>query len=113
MSRFVCKFCAHGNPEGSRFCNECGSPLNLAPCSRCEAINSASDTQCFQCGAPLSSAATEEMGAPPPAWTKTSQSAKSSPTKMASIPVALANRLEALLRDMPAVSHESYTALED
>ena len=96
MSRLACKFCAHTNPEGSKFCNECGSPLNFAPCPRCEAVNNVSDTECFQCGAPLSWFATEEISAPATAVTETSRTAEGSATGPDSTPVALADRLEAV-----------------
>jgi ribosomal protein L40E len=48
-----CLFCAHKNPPGAKFCNECGSPLHLAPCKQCDAINSLNETHCYQCGAAL------------------------------------------------------------
>ena len=48
-----CPFCEHKNPVGAKFCNECGSPLSLAPCQRCGAINNLMDADCQRCGAPL------------------------------------------------------------
>ena len=48
-----CPFCDHKNRAGAKFCNECGSPLNLAPCKRCGAINNLMDPECQRCGAPL------------------------------------------------------------
>ena len=48
-----CRFCRQGNPVGSKFCNECGSQLSLAPCTSCEAINDANASACHQCGAEL------------------------------------------------------------
>ena len=56
MLRLSCAFCAHRNPEGSSFCNRCGSPLDLAPCTRCEAINNLHDDWCHACGSPLDDA---------------------------------------------------------
>ena len=53
MSNVSCRFCFHGNPSGARFCNECGSPLNLKPCRRCEAVNDAFAEHCHQCGMPF------------------------------------------------------------
>jgi hypothetical protein len=51
MSAAACHFCFHRNPEGSKFCNECGSPLDLKPCPGCEAMNHVSVDRCYQCGA--------------------------------------------------------------
>jgi hypothetical protein len=48
-----CLFCSHANPAGSKFCNECGSPLHLNPCPECAAINDHEAPKCHQCGAPL------------------------------------------------------------
>jgi len=48
-----CRFCHHANPSGAKFCNECGSPLHLRPCPRCEAVTDASAGACHQCGAPF------------------------------------------------------------
>jgi len=48
-----CPFCEHKNRAGAKFCNECGSPLSLAPCKRCGAINNLMDPECQRCGAPL------------------------------------------------------------
>src|SRR5262245_15309624 len=48
-----CPFCEHKNSVGAKFCNECGSPLSLAPCKRCGAINNLMDAECQRCGAPL------------------------------------------------------------
>ena len=111
MPRLACKFCAHSNPEGSKFCNECGSPLNFAPCPRCEAINSVSDRECFQCGAPLSWFAAEETPAVPVGVMETSQSAEGSATGRDSVPLALADRLE-LPWDPHALSQEPHIVLE-
>lgn len=96
MACIACNFCTHDNPEGSKFCNACGSPLNLTQCSHCEAINSVYAEQCFQCGAPLSQPTTGEMATPPVALTETAQSAESAPAKGDRVPVAVAECLEAL-----------------
>ena len=49
-----CPFCAHTNPAGAKFCNECGAPLHLRPCNRCEAVNNQVDKNCYKCGIALS-----------------------------------------------------------
>jgi ribosomal protein L40E len=48
-----CPFCEHINPSGSRFCNACGTPIDLVVCTRCGAANDPLGTQCHQCGAAL------------------------------------------------------------
>lgn len=53
MSHAICPLCAHVNPDGARFCNECGSALTLVACPACEAINALAATHCHQCGAAL------------------------------------------------------------
>jgi class 3 adenylate cyclase/tetratricopeptide (TPR) repeat protein len=49
-----CSGCGSENPEGSRFCNECGSKLDLA-CSQCGTPNPPSSKFCNQCGHNLTS----------------------------------------------------------
>lgn len=113
MSNVACNFCAHSNPEGSKFCNECGSQLNLTLCSRCEAINSVSAKQCFQCGAPLSSGTTGEMATPPVALTETAQSAEGPATKGDPVPASLAEPLEAFPEHPHVASPEPRATLEN
>jgi hypothetical protein len=50
MPPLDCPFCSHENPAGAKFCNECGSPLHLAPCGDCGAVNNLTDTHCWRCG---------------------------------------------------------------
>src|SRR5438045_8054184 len=47
----VCAFCEHRNRASAKFCNECGSPLQLRPCNQCSAVNHQAATNCHQCGA--------------------------------------------------------------
>jgi len=47
----ACPFCDQHNPVGAKFCNGCGSPLDLKPCNQCDAVNYAAATTCYQCGA--------------------------------------------------------------
>jgi len=63
MSTSSCRFCAHANPEGAKFCNDCGSPLHLKPCPHCEAITDVSAADCHQCGAPFVAGAVAEASA--------------------------------------------------
>jgi hypothetical protein len=53
MPALSCRFCHHANPAGAKFCNECGSPVHLKPCPRCDAVTDASAGACHQCGAPF------------------------------------------------------------
>ena len=74
MSSCRCGFCAQVNPARAKFCNECGSPLNLRLCPQCEAINGAGELACYQCRAllpdlavaPVPQAALPVEDAPPP-----------------------------------------------
>lgn len=52
-SRLTCGFCAHANPRTAKFCNECGSPLDVTPCPRCDGVNARSATECYRCGRAL------------------------------------------------------------
>jgi ribosomal protein L40E len=44
-----CLFCNHVNPADAKFCNDCGSPLHVKRCSRCEAINDQAAKNCSKC----------------------------------------------------------------
>jgi hypothetical protein len=46
----VCPVCEHRNPRGSRFCNDCGSPLQLRFCPRCHAAEDVMSLECRSCG---------------------------------------------------------------
>src|SRR5882672_12653303 len=49
----VCPVCEHRNPRGSRFCNECGSPLQLRFCPACHAAEDVMALECRTCGEKL------------------------------------------------------------
>jgi hypothetical protein len=51
MAGSRCLFCLHPNPEGAKFCNDCGSPMELQPCRVCNAVDKRSASHCYQCGA--------------------------------------------------------------
>ncbi len=57
MTSSTCCFCAHLNPAGAKFCNECASPLHLKPCRACDAVNARDAQACYRCGAALQAAA--------------------------------------------------------
>ena len=121
MSRLSCSFCSHLNPERSKFCNECGSPLNLVPCSHCEAINNVSDSQCSRCGAQLYPAAAAELTEPEQAtrsW-HADDDADTAPVEaqgraaaISSIPISLADRLESSTWAPSARPHDAPAAVE-
>lgn len=45
-----CGFCGHCNPHGANFCNDCGSPLHLKPCTGCDAVDRQDALNCRSCG---------------------------------------------------------------
>jgi class 3 adenylate cyclase/tetratricopeptide (TPR) repeat protein len=47
-----CPSCGFENPEGLKFCNECGAPLRM-PCSQCGFANQPQAKFCGECGAAL------------------------------------------------------------
>ena len=47
-----CSFCEHENPVGAKYCNECGTLLDLVFCN-CGAVNGVTDAACYRCGASL------------------------------------------------------------
>ena len=62
-SAITCRFCAHENAAGSKFCSECGGALNLLPCPRCGAVNDVKKNFCYQCRHQLSGCATDDTAA--------------------------------------------------
>jgi class 3 adenylate cyclase len=48
-----CPSCGFENPEGLKFCNECGTPLRM-PCAQCGFANQPQAKFCGECGASLS-----------------------------------------------------------
>ena len=61
--RLRCLACRHENTDGERFCEACGSSLNLKFCSACEAVNGDTAVICHGCGAALGTAASSEIEA--------------------------------------------------
>lgn len=47
---FPCPSCDHVNPEGSKFCNRCGMPVDFRECAFCQAINDGAAKLCYKCG---------------------------------------------------------------
>jgi class 3 adenylate cyclase/tetratricopeptide (TPR) repeat protein len=49
----TCPACASANPEGFRFCGQCGAPLAVTTCGSCGAGNPTDQRFCGQCGSAL------------------------------------------------------------
>jgi hypothetical protein len=63
MDPLFCLFCARSNPADARFCNECGTPLDLKPCRQCDAVNPRVADRCYRCEAALPVEATARAAA--------------------------------------------------
>ena len=61
-----CAQCAHENPQGVKFCGECGARLQ-SPCLACGAANPPANKFCGECGASLAAAPASTPAAPAPA----------------------------------------------
>ena len=48
----ICPKCRHGNPDGVKFCNECGSKLEPV-CPSCKVANPSGSKFCNECGQDL------------------------------------------------------------
>ena len=59
----VCPSCATENPQGKKFCIECGAPLALA-CASCGATLVGNEKFCGECGAPATTGVAPGTGAP-------------------------------------------------
>jgi hypothetical protein len=57
-----CPQCQHENQEGTKFCNECGTPLPVV-CTSCQTANHPGAKFCNECGTPLA-ASTSSPSAP-------------------------------------------------
>ncbi len=49
--RLTCSSCGHVNPDGVKFCQECGSKLGASKCSACGAPLAPGIRFCGECGA--------------------------------------------------------------
>jgi ribosomal protein L40E len=58
-----CPKCQFENPEGAKFCNECGSKLQLA-CPECGKVNPTGSKFCNECGERLERAVETEKAVP-------------------------------------------------
>ena len=87
MYLHICPVCEHRNSRGSRFCNECGAPLQLRFCPACHAAADVLDLKCPACGVNLPQVALSEAAALPPEFTE-SLSPESQPPDRSSAPDA-------------------------
>src|SRR5262245_23923131 len=60
-----CPSCGFENPEGLKFCNDCGTPLRI-PCVQCGFVNQPQAKFCGECGTPLTAQTSASAAAPPP-----------------------------------------------
>jgi 2-oxoglutarate dehydrogenase E2 component (dihydrolipoamide succinyltransferase) len=91
----ICPECDHRNPQGSRFCNSCGAPLQRRFCRSCGAANDVQSPACRACGAslPVITTADESLFAAPAPETRAAPSeacaaapaAKAQPSVIASL----------------------------
>jgi uncharacterized membrane protein YvbJ len=71
-----CPKCQADNPEGVKFCGECGQPFLVElTCSNCGHKNPANVKFCHECGQPLSETATKTLS--------TANTSVSTPTSLA------------------------------
>src|SRR5438046_7116915 len=63
-----CPQCAHENPQGVKFCGECGARLQ-ALCPACGVANPPANKFCGECGAPMTAAPPAQKFASPDAYT--------------------------------------------
>jgi class 3 adenylate cyclase/tetratricopeptide (TPR) repeat protein len=76
----TCASCGHVNPEGQKFCGECGTPLQAA-CPSCGHVNPPGQKFCGECGTPLG--VTAAPVAPGPA--RTPQAAPAAERRLVSV----------------------------
>src|SRR6185503_6884384 len=53
MAALHCLSCEHANSAAAKYCEQCGSVLDLRLCEKCEAINQSNALRCHGCQAPL------------------------------------------------------------
>lgn len=59
-----CPACGHRNVADAKFCNACGSPVDLIVCPQCDAINPRDGAYCYNCHGPLAGRTSAEREAP-------------------------------------------------
>ncbi len=62
----LCPSCRRDNPEGYRFCGQCGAGLSTSSCPSCAAVNPYGQPFCGQCGTGLGTATNRADPSPTP-----------------------------------------------
>lgn len=81
MLPLQCPFCDHANLDGvgARYCNACGSRLQLKLCPQCLAANDQTVRSCYQCGAEFPAPSTTPEDAARAACVRLQQLLRSAP----------------------------------
>ena len=95
-----CPECQHENPDGSRFCNHCGTKLDVT-CAACDHINPPGSRFCNACGQNLAAAVSSSQPEAP-ATTETDRSGLEP-----SIPEAERRQLTVMFCDLVGSTHLS------
>ncbi len=77
-----CPNCAHATPDGSRFCNTCGTKLELI-CAACGDSNRPDARFCKKCGGPLAPESTAPQPSRPHIGTPSTGNVRIAPEKLA------------------------------
>jgi len=75
-----CPSCRFANPEGMKFCGQCGTPLS-SRCLKCGFVNAPGFAFCGQCGTAL--AAQTLTSAPPPLAPRSQVPRRNTPSHLA------------------------------
>ena len=79
MVALECPYCDHANPAAAKFCNACGSHLQLKLCSHCQAANDQLVKSCYECGREFPESAESPEAAARAACERLQQLLRSSP----------------------------------
>jgi Double zinc ribbon len=90
MVALECPYCGHANPDGAKFCNACGSHLQLKLCSHCQAANDQAVKTCYECGTEFPVSADSPEAAARAACERLQQLLRSAPppSALSTVPVA-------------------------
>src|SRR5260370_27376008 len=94
-----CANCGTENPQGLKFCNQCGSPLK-ARCAKCGFDNAPGAKFCGECGTVLAGGAAPSTGAAPLSVAAESAISLTAEPSFGDIPERERNDLTALVPDI-------------